>query len=57
MVFIDVRPADHYYSIYVRVPKQVECPHGTGDTIRVGDGIRIKCPEDQDCWLIKIEEE
>ena len=47
---------DHYYGVFVYVNKTAECPHGEGQTVPVdGYGVRIKCPEGKDCWVVKWE--
>jgi hypothetical protein len=46
---------EHYYEVFVNVPPRAKCPHGEGPTIPHAQGVRIACPMDRDCWLVKWE--
>jgi len=43
----------HYYGVFVEVPPRATCPHGEGPTVPTTLGVRILCPSDRDCWLVK----
>jgi len=44
---------EHYYGVFVEVPLMAQCPHGMGATVPAENGVRIACPMDRDCWLVK----
>ena len=46
---------EHYYGTFVYVPAKAECPHGSGLTYpsEDNDGVKIRCPEGRDCWVVK----
>jgi hypothetical protein len=51
----DVWQVNHYYGVYVHVPARARCPHGEGTTTADPHGVRIACPKEHDCWVVKWE--
>jgi hypothetical protein len=57
VVSLQIQPpgedVQHFYQTYVVVHPTARCPHGEGRTLPDPQGVRIDCPAQRDCWLVR----